>query len=83
LPEIIGANERGLICDAINTEELSTRIARLLRDAALRMRLGMGGAEWVRNVCGMRRYLRNIVDVYERVLVKAQREAEPVGGAVR
>lgn len=77
LPEIIGRNERGLLCDAIDAEQMSARIAALLSSAELRQTLGDGGAAWVRETCDMRRYLRNIVGVYERLLADVDAVAQP------
>ena len=72
LPEIIGDNERGLICEAIDPKELCAHINRLLSDNALRQNLANQGGAWVRDVCDMRRYLRSIAKTYERVLAQTE-----------
>jgi len=74
MPEILGRNERGLLCRTISPGEMSLHIASLLSDPCLRQRLGEQGTAWVRSVCDMRRYLRNIVNAYEQVLDRSHRK---------
>jgi glycosyltransferase involved in cell wall biosynthesis len=68
MPEIIGKNERGMLCDKIDVEEMSLHIRELLDDDGLRHRLGFDGRTWVQQTCGMSSYLRNIAEIYENVL---------------
>ena len=67
MPEIVGENERGRVCSAIDTAEMARHIAEVLRDDALRRELGRRGAEWVRANCGMSGYLEKIAGIYSRV----------------
>lgn len=68
LPEMIGRNERGIVCESLDPEEMAVHIGSLLGDHSRRQRLAEQGSAWVRDVCDMTRYLRNIRGVYERVL---------------
>ncbi|WP_109486761.1 glycosyltransferase [Occallatibacter savannae] len=67
MPEIVGKNERGRVCGAIDAVEMSRHIGELLRDDDLRRKLGGRGAEWVRRECGMTGYLARIAEIYSRV----------------
>lgn len=68
MPEIIGSNERGRVCKAIDTSEMASHISELIANDELRARLGMSGVEWVKENCEMSGYLRKIVDIYEQTV---------------
>jgi glycosyltransferase involved in cell wall biosynthesis len=74
LPEIVGRNERGIICQGVDPQEMSLHIATLLSDSSRRRRLGEQGVAWVRNTCGMSGYLKSIVNTYEQVLDGCQQQ---------
>lgn len=68
MPEMIGRNERGIVCDRIDAAELSRRLGELLADLVTRESMGQRGAIWVRQNCAMDDYLRRIVRLYQGVL---------------
>ena len=68
MPEIIGKNERGRICEAIDALEMSSHISELLSENDLRARLGVQGTEWVKENCEMTNYLKKIVSLYRQVV---------------
>jgi glycosyltransferase involved in cell wall biosynthesis len=76
LPEIIGHNERGVVCDAIDAEEMSSHINRLLSSNALRQTMGQQGAKWVREVCSMNGFLRSTAKLYRSTLGQADLRAD-------
>jgi glycosyltransferase involved in cell wall biosynthesis len=68
MPEIIGKNERGILCSAIDTEEMARHISELLLDGQLRSAMGDRGAQWVRKTAAMPDYLKKIVELYSQVV---------------
>ena len=68
MPEMIGRNERGIVCRAIDPAEMSARLDFLLDNADIRLEMGRRGVEWVRKNCSMSIYLARIVELYESVL---------------
>jgi len=68
MPEIIGRNERGIVCRAIDPAEMAAHLDSLLDNAGLRLDMGRRGVEWVRKNCSMSIYLPRIVELYKSVL---------------
>ena len=68
MPEMIGRNERGIVCRAIDPAEMSAHLDFLLDNADIRLEMGRRGVEWVRKNCSMSIYLTRIVELYESVL---------------
>jgi len=68
MPEMVGKNERGRVCAAIDAEEMSRHIAELLGRRELREALGASGAAWVRERCGMDAYLVRMKEVYRQAV---------------
>ncbi|MDT8070867.1 MAG: glycosyltransferase [Terriglobia bacterium] len=70
LPEIIGENERGILCSKIEPQEMAKNIAVLLKDPVGRDVKGQAGVAWVSQDCGMRNYLDRISCAYRRALAR-------------
>jgi glycosyltransferase involved in cell wall biosynthesis len=68
MPEIIGQNERGVLCRGIDALEMSSELEFLLSHPEIRGTMGCKGVKWVRTNCGMNKYLQEIAAVYRRVL---------------
>lgn len=68
MPEIIGQNERGILCRSIDAVEMCSHVEFLLARPQIRGAMGGEGVKWVRDHCGMRGYLQEITAVYKRVL---------------
>ena len=68
MPEIIGHNERGILCRGIDALEMSGHVEFLLLHPELRGTMASAGVKWVRDHCGMTKYLQTITGVYRRVL---------------
>lgn len=68
LPEIIGNNERGIVCERIDTLEMSVRLSHLLSNQILRKSMGRSGREWVKGNCSMSKYLESILRIYRRTV---------------
>ena len=68
MPEIVGRNQRGIICQTLDAGEMSRHIAYLMAHPAVREEMGMRGVEWVRETCGITKYLRSIVAIYQQAL---------------
>lgn len=68
VPEMLGANERGLVCTEINSVEMSDHLCRLISDSVLRNELGARGAIWVQENCNMRKYLESVAQAYENAI---------------
>jgi len=75
VPEIIGRQERGLVCSAIDPREMSQNLNYLFSNPAIRLEMGNRGARWVRETCSMAGYLEEILKVYERTLEYRRRLA--------
>ena len=71
MPQIIGQNERGIVCSNIDALEMSQHIRRLNDDPRLRQEMGNRGAAWVQQNCGMSTYLKQVVGAYEIALAKS------------
>jgi glycosyltransferase involved in cell wall biosynthesis len=69
MPEIIGHNDRGIVCGAIDPVEMSTHLEHLLSHPGVRASMGEQGYQWVRSHCAMAQYLQEIAAVYKRALV--------------
>jgi len=70
LPEMIGANERGLLVEPFNPAMMARAIQELLTDESRRAGLGAAAARWVREQCSMQTYLSQIIAVYRAALAK-------------
>jgi glycosyltransferase involved in cell wall biosynthesis len=68
MPEIIGKNERGVVCNAIDPGEMSEHINYLIANPDIRNEMGKRGIEWVQGNCSMTTYLTRIVDQYKSIL---------------
>jgi glycosyltransferase involved in cell wall biosynthesis len=68
MPEIIGENERGILCGRIDAQEMSTHVEYLLAHPEARETMGQAGVNWVRRNCGMTQYLEAMAAVYRRAL---------------
>jgi glycosyltransferase involved in cell wall biosynthesis len=68
LPEIIGNNERGIVCSAIDSKEMARHLGYLINNPAIKQEMGGRGVRWVRETCSMTAYLTAVVRLYERVL---------------
>ena len=68
MPEIIGQNERGILCRGIDALEMSSHVEFLLSHPEPRGTMASEGVKWVRDHCGMTKYLQTITGVYRRVL---------------
>jgi glycosyltransferase involved in cell wall biosynthesis len=68
MPEIIGQNERGMLCRGIDALEMSNHLEFLLSHPEIRGTMACEGIKWVRDHCGMTEYLQTITGVYRRVL---------------
>jgi glycosyltransferase involved in cell wall biosynthesis len=68
LPEIVGQNERGIVCQTLDPGEMSRHLDDLLSSPAVWERMSSQGVKWVHETCGLQAYLGNIVEVYEHVL---------------
>lgn len=71
MPQIIGQNERGIVCRNIDAREMSQHIRRLHDDPRLRQEMGSRGAAWVQQNCGMSTYLKQVVGAYEIALAES------------
>ncbi|MCU1279962.1 MAG: hypothetical protein JWM53_3508 [bacterium] len=67
LPELIGDDERGLLADAFDVEQMRAAVERLLADHALRRRMGDRAREWVARECAMDAILGRIDGLYRNV----------------
>jgi glycosyltransferase involved in cell wall biosynthesis len=68
MPEIIGQNERGILCRGIDALEMARHLEFLLSRAEIRGTMGCAGVKWVRDHSGMTDYLQQIAAVYRRAL---------------
>ena len=71
MPEIIGQNERGIVCGSLDPLEMAQHIRQLNDDHKLRQEMGSRGAAWVQQNCGMATYLKHIVGAYEVALAES------------
>lgn len=60
LREMIGNDERGLLADNFNTEELAGKVTALLADTSRRETLGQAGEQWVSEHCVWSDHLKRI-----------------------
>jgi len=68
MPEIIGQNERGILCRSIDAQEMSRHMEFLLSHPEIREKMAAEGVKWVRINCGMPEYLQKIAAVYRQAL---------------
>lgn len=68
MPEIIGQNERGILCRSIDALEMVSHLEYLLSHPEIREKMSCEGVQWVRDNCEMTDYLQTIAAVYRRVL---------------
>lgn len=67
-PELIGSNERGLLCRPDDPDELADKLATLIRDDALRRRLATEAARHARENLSIESAARRIAEIYEEFL---------------
>jgi glycosyltransferase involved in cell wall biosynthesis len=70
MPQIIGRNERGIVCGSLDALEMAQHIRHLYDDPTLRQEMGNRGAAWVQQNCSMAIYLKHIVGAYELALAE-------------
>jgi glycosyltransferase involved in cell wall biosynthesis len=68
MPEIIGEDERGIVCATIDAKEMGRGLLRLVENPRVRDAMGSAGRKWVKENCGMNKYLSDTVSVYQRLL---------------
>jgi glycosyltransferase involved in cell wall biosynthesis len=68
MPEIIGQNERGILCGGIDPLEMAAHLEFLLAHPEVMGTMGCEGIRWVRTNCAMPDYLQKIAAVYKRAL---------------
>jgi glycosyltransferase involved in cell wall biosynthesis len=68
MPEIIGSNERGILCRSIDALEMSSHLEFLLSHPEIRGTMAVEGVKWVRINCAMPKYLQEISAVYRQAL---------------
>jgi glycosyltransferase involved in cell wall biosynthesis len=68
LPEMIGRQERGLVCSSFDNAEMSQHLNYLIFNPSIRQEMGSRGTRWVRQTCDLGGYLVAVRRVYEGVL---------------
>jgi phosphatidyl-myo-inositol dimannoside synthase len=68
LPQLVRAEENGLLVDEKDAVQLAEAIATLARDATLRRRLGANAQTYIRDEHSWKAVAERFVSVYERVL---------------
>ena len=74
-PEAVGEDECGIIVPPGDDAHLASAIARLLRDRALRSRLGRAGRNRVGQLFSIRKMVGDTEALYEHLLARTLREA--------
>lgn len=64
MPDIVGNDERGLLCPPFDVGRMSAALSSLLSDASLAARLGASGRAWIESNCGFDAYLQRHVTLY-------------------
>jgi glycosyltransferase involved in cell wall biosynthesis len=67
-PEMIGDNERGLLCRPDDPADLAEKLGRLIQDAALRSELGKRASDFVRQNFSIEKSAARIAEIYEEIL---------------
>lgn len=67
-PELIGNNERGLLFENRNAEDLATQLRRLIDDGQLRSELGARAAAHAKQNLSMEIAATRTADIYDRLL---------------
>ncbi len=67
-PELLGEDERGLLFEAGNVNDLAEKMTRVLQDAALRRRLGAAAAEFARTELNVERNVDRTMSIYDKFL---------------
>jgi glycosyltransferase involved in cell wall biosynthesis len=75
MPEVVADGRTGLLVAPRDHEAMADAIVRLLRDDALRARMGAAGAARVRERFSVERMVQDTLAVYERVALHAHVEA--------
>jgi glycosyltransferase involved in cell wall biosynthesis len=70
VPEVLADGETGYLVPPRDTEALAARIVQLLKDAALRRRMGSAGLDRARRLFTVERMVQETADAYERVTVR-------------
>ena len=64
LTEIVGENQRGILCPPFDRAKMRDAVTRILGDAELEKTLGEAGREWVKASCNKEDFLLAMKDVY-------------------
>jgi glycosyltransferase involved in cell wall biosynthesis len=67
-PELIGENERGLLFQSRNVEDLAEKLLLLARNTELRKQLGTRASEWARTELSIERAVECTSAVWDRRL---------------
>ncbi len=68
MPELLGAEERGILAEPFDVGQLGYAVGRLLADRELREQLGARGRDWVNRECKMSDTLERVAAVYRQAL---------------
>ena len=67
-PELIGEDQRGLLFESENVEDLSEKLAKLMSDGVLRQTLGLRAAEFARTELSMEANVLRATEIYTKLL---------------
>jgi glycosyltransferase involved in cell wall biosynthesis len=67
-PELIGRNERGLLCRPEDPDDLAAQLAALIQDEPLRRRLGAEAARYARQNLSIEAAARRMAEIYAEFL---------------
>ena len=71
-PELIGRNERGLLCRPDDPDDLAAKLAVLIQDEALRRRLAAEAARCAREHFSVQAAAERISGIYEELLCRSR-----------
>ncbi len=83
IPELVEDGQSGLLVDEADVDTLAASFARLLREPALRERLGVAGLARVRLVGDLPKQTRTLEGIYDEVLHLPSARIEPKAEHVR
>jgi glycosyltransferase involved in cell wall biosynthesis len=72
LPELVGAEERGLLAESYDVGQLGQKLRELLENSGRADELGRAAQAWVNEHCRMDAVLRRLVGVYRDTLADWQ-----------
>jgi glycosyltransferase involved in cell wall biosynthesis len=70
VPEMIGSNERGFVCNDIDSIEMSRHLGVLVSNESQKRCMGLKAADWAREHCAMSRYLHSVQVAYRQALAR-------------